>query len=56
MHVMPCSWQHQARPWAKFPADAVQTPDDRKAAMSLIEAMALAAGRTLKELIGCRFS
>ena len=39
-------------PCAKFPADAVHTPDFLNRSLSSIQAMALTAGRTLNDPIG----
>ena len=54
VHGRPSRWAFQATPWAMLPALAVYTP---AASCSLLAmAMALAAPRSLKEPIGCRFS
>ena len=47
---------HLRLPCAKFPAEAVQTPDFRNLSLSSIHDKELTAGRTLKDPIGCKFS
>ena len=43
-------------PCAKFPVEAVQTPDFRNLSLSSIHAKSLTAERILKDPIGCKFS
>lgn len=56
VQAMPCSAQHQASPCAKLPAEAVLAPTRRSVSLSSIHPIAFAAGRTLKEPTGWRFS